>query len=81
MNYSEVDNDIDMAPDFLFQFNSASEFDSPDLIACSTVPRHQVIVVDGKEYFSIEEHLLIPLFDESEEQIDSEDTPENQEET
>lgn len=75
MNYSEVDNDIDMAPDFLFQFNSASEFDSPDLIACSTVPRHKVIVVDGKEYFSIEEHLLIPLFDESE------DTPENQEET
>ena len=61
MNYAGNDNSIDMAPDFLFQYNTASEFDSSELIACSEVPRHQVVVVDGKEYFSLEEHLLIPL--------------------
>lgn len=74
MNYAGNDNTIDSAPDFLFQFNTASEFDSPDLIVCTTVPRHQVVVFDEQEYFSLEEHLLIPLFNEGDDSSDTDDS-------
>ncbi len=76
MNYTGDNNTIDYSPDFLFLFDSASEFDSPDVYACSTVPRHKVIVFEGKEYFSIEENLLIPLFDPEPEPPEPEDEDE-----
>jgi len=77
MDYIGNDSTIDSAPDFLFQFNTASEFDSPDVMVCTTVPRHQVVVFDDKEYFSIETHLLIPLFNEGDDSPDTDDSEDN----
>ena len=67
LNFNTEPGTILYTSDILFQNNTKIVVD-PNFLACTTVTEDQVVVFNMHEYYSMSSHILVPMWDEEEQE-------------
>lgn len=67
LNFNTEPGTILYTSDVLFQNNTKIVLD-PNFLACTTVTEDQVVVFNMHEYYSMSSHILVPMWDEEEQE-------------